>query len=91
VIGILFDVFDFFYQELMHVYIASSIARIILIFGIWLVPAIPVILYEARFTESRWKASLACVLTWSAAIVSYYLYTAKKDYTTTDWVQKPSP
>ncbi len=73
-IGILFGVFDFFYQGLLQVYLDSSIVRVILTFAIWLVPAIPVVLHEAWITASRWKASLACILTWSAAIVSYYLY-----------------
>ena len=73
-IGFLFGVFDFFYQELMQGLTTATFIRVILIFGIWLVPAVPIILSEAWSSNSRWKAVLACMFTWIAAVVSYYLY-----------------
>lgn len=72
-VGILFGVLDFFFQQLVQTVNAFGL-RNILILGIWLVPAFPVILHEARITRSRCKAGLACVITWSAAVISYYLW-----------------
>jgi hypothetical protein len=40
--------------------------------GIWLVPAIPAAIYEERKSQSLWRAGLACMIVWSAAIFSYY-------------------
>ncbi len=77
-IGILFGVFDFYYQEMIQGLPVSNIVRLAVIFGIWLVPAIPVVLYEAKATRSPFKSALANVLTWSVAILSYYLYLAVK-------------
>jgi hypothetical protein len=42
--------------------------------GIWLVPAIPAAIYEERQSQSLWRAGLACVIVWSAAIFSYYAF-----------------
>lgn len=42
--------------------------------GIWLVPAIPAAIYEERRSQSLWRAGLACVIVWSAAIFSYYAF-----------------
>jgi hypothetical protein len=42
--------------------------------GIWLVPAIPAAIYEERQSQSLWRAGVACVIVWSAAIFSYYAF-----------------
>jgi hypothetical protein len=80
-IGIVFGVFDFYYQIFIHNIfydqLLSSLGRSlvwpILILGIWLVPIIPIILYEAKFSHSSWLPALASALTWSTSVVAYYL------------------
>ncbi len=79
--GILFGIFDFYY----HAFISNTLSLqqlrglfaelvwLVLSVGIWLVPVIPVILYEARISRSTWRAALASVLTWCAAVAAYYL------------------
>ena len=73
-IGILFGIFDFFYQELIAGIGGSNILRILVTTGVWLIPAIPIILYEAKVSQTTWKPALANVLTWVMAVISYYLY-----------------
>jgi len=45
-------------------------------YGIWLVPLIPVVNYEAKNTQKIVNPMLAGMLTWSFAIFSYYAYYA---------------
>lgn len=46
----------------------------VLIWGIWLVPAIPVGLYVAKRTHSVPSSALAVVILWIAAVFAYYAY-----------------
>ncbi|MEN6350438.1 MAG: hypothetical protein ABFD08_13720 [Syntrophomonas sp.] len=78
VIGVLFGVFDFYYQEFTSGIITSYAIWFLVAWGIWLVPAIPVALYESKVSESRIMSALANVLTWSVSAISYYLYMAFK-------------
>ena len=71
-VGILFGIFDFYFQQID--FGASSLARVLAIFGIWLVPLVPIALYEARISRSILKPALASIFTWSIAIIAYYLY-----------------
>jgi hypothetical protein len=71
--GILFGVFDFYYQMPMQ-HIESSLLRLVAILGIWLVLAVPVAINEVRVTGSAWKAALASLVSWIAAVISYYLF-----------------
>ena len=73
-IGLLFGIFDFFYQELTAEIGSTSILRLLVATGVWLLPAIPVVLYEARLSQTTWKPALANVLVWVMAVISYYLY-----------------
>jgi hypothetical protein len=74
-IGVLFGIFDFFYQELIAgVGGGSNILRILVTTGVWLIPAVPVVLYEAKVSQTVWKPALANVLTWVTAVIAYYLY-----------------
>jgi hypothetical protein len=73
-IGALFGVFDFYYQEFAQAINTSNIILSILTLGIWLVPVVPVALYEARTSVSRVRSALASIITWSVAIISYYLF-----------------
>ncbi|MTV49882.1 hypothetical protein GJ688_12955 [Heliobacillus mobilis] len=82
--GIVFGVFDFYYHgflsNLMHLQTYSSLAGeitwLVLSIGIWVVPIVPIALYEAKISRSMLRSALANSLTWSAAIVSYYLTNA---------------
>lgn len=73
--GITFGVFDYFFQQAVSQH-SSLIARVVVIYGIWLIPLIPIALHEARVSNSIVKSALASALTWSVAIVSYYFYMA---------------
>ncbi len=75
-IGIMFGIFDVYYQALTANRSSSLVIGLVIACGIWLVPAIPVDLYEAKISQSRLKSAAANVLTWSAAVFSYYLYIA---------------
>lgn len=72
-IGILFGVFDFYYQNFTQQVDVSSLVRIILILGVWLVPLIPIILYETKVTRSTRRAALASAFTWCVSVAAYYL------------------
>ena len=78
IIGIGFGVFDFYYQGFIQNSFASSllgeITRVMLILGIWLVPVIPIVLYETKVSQSRVMSALTCSLTWCISIISYYLF-----------------
>ncbi|HOR00925.1 MAG TPA: hypothetical protein PLJ35_19090 [Anaerolineae bacterium] len=84
VIGIVFGAIDFFYLGFLYklagpqVLFASFPAGrfllwLVLNVGIWLVPVIPIALYEARLSRSRLRSAVASLCTWCAAIVAYYL------------------
>src|SRR5215213_6112580 len=83
-IGIVFGVFDFYYQTFISNTFSDqlvgglgrSLVWLILIVGVWLVPIIPIILHEAKFSGSSWLPALASALTWSTSVVAYYLTNA---------------
>jgi hypothetical protein len=78
IIGVLFGVFDFYYQEFTSGIVTSYAIWLIVTWGIWLVPAIPVTIYESKVSESIMMAALMNVLTWSVSVISYYMYMAFK-------------
>ncbi|HOQ02096.1 MAG TPA: hypothetical protein PK604_15025 [Acetivibrio clariflavus] len=78
IVGILFGVFDFFYQELTSGIISSYATWFIVAWGIWLIPIIPISIYEAKVTKSCLRSAFTSVITWSISIVSYYLFMAVK-------------
>ncbi len=45
-------------------------------YGIWLVPVIPVAIYEVKQSHSIRLAALSAVVTWVTALFSYYAYYA---------------
>ena len=74
-IGVLFGLFDYYFQQIAQS--GTSLAtRIMIIYGIWLVPLVPIALYEVKRSRSELKTALACAFTWSVAIIAYYLYMA---------------
>lgn len=84
IIGLIFGVIDWFYLDwLAHISWGSLGESILVIpiiilmnYGIWLVPIVPVVIYEARHAERMISPMLAGMLTWSCAIFSYYVYYA---------------
>lgn len=81
-IGLIFGIIDWFYLDwLAHISWGSLGESILVVpiiivmnYGIWLVPIIPVVIYEARHAEKIIYPMLAGMLTWSCAIFSYYVY-----------------
>lgn len=78
----MFGVFDFYYQGLISDFFYSSllgkIFRLMLILGVWIVPVIPIVLYEAKISKSRVLPALASSLTWCISVILYYLTNAVK-------------
>lgn len=73
-VGTLFGIIDFYYPSFFpHLAVHSAIMGFLLTFGVWLVPAVPVSLYEANASKSRFRASLANILTWCVSVIVYYL------------------
>jgi len=72
IVGLLFGIFDFHYQQFIPKVISSHKILFLGIWGIWLMPIIPIALYETKQSGSRLKSSFACMLTWSISIFSYY-------------------
>jgi hypothetical protein len=86
-LGALFGAFDFVYLGFLRALPADRLfgagplgrsLQLIVTFGvlnlgIWLIPAVPAALYEARRSGSRALAALASLLVWVAGIVAYYL------------------
>jgi hypothetical protein len=81
-VGLIFGIIDWFYLDwLAHISWGSLGESILVVpiiivmnYGIWLVPIIPVVIYEARHAEKIIYPMLAGMLTWSCAIFSYYVY-----------------
>ncbi|HPL30778.1 MAG TPA: hypothetical protein PLG21_22255 [Anaerolineae bacterium] len=87
VIGIVFGAIDFFYLGFLYglagpqvLFASFPVGRfllwLVLNVGIWLVPVIPIAVYEARLSRSRLRSVVASLSTWCAAIVAYYLTNA---------------
>ncbi|MBX4262792.1 hypothetical protein KTC96_23320 (plasmid) [Clostridium estertheticum] len=74
IIGVLFGVFDFFYQEFTEGMATSYAMWFVVAWAIWLIPIIPVVIYEAKVSKSSVMSALANVLTWSVSTISYYLF-----------------
>src|SRR5579875_829176 len=76
-VGILFGVFDFYYPDILdfsfHPRFGGHVIGFGLNFGIWLVPAISIIIYEAKVSRSRVLPALASSLTWCISVIFYYL------------------
>ena len=78
VVGVLFGVFDFYFLNFIPKWatnsiVLSQIIGILLTFGVWLVPSLPIVLYETKISRSRMLSALANVLTWSIAVIVYYV------------------
>ena len=81
-IGLFFGMIDWFYlNSLAHISWGSLGESILVVpiiigmnYGIWLVPIIPAVIYEARHAQRIRNSMFAGMLTWSCAIFSYYAY-----------------
>ena len=80
-IGLIFGVLDWYYlnwlthdlgQALMANPIFWRVVKNILNYGIWLVPIIPVVVIESRKAANLKGPAYAGMLTWGAAVFSYY-------------------
>jgi len=86
IIGISFGVFDFYYHSFLSNILArqqaftpstgGEIIWLTLSIGIWLVPIIPIAIYEVKNSKSKLLTIFASTLTWCTSIVSYYLTNA---------------
>ncbi len=86
-IGTVFGALDFFYLGFLYelagpqVLFASFPAGRLLLWlllnvGVWLVPVVPIAVYEARLSRSGLRSAIASLSTWCAAIIAYYLANA---------------
>ena len=81
-VGLAFGILDWYYLDLLAHFPWGSFGDSILVvpviillnYGIWLVPVIPVVWLEARRNQRLLYPILAGMLTWSCAIFSYYAY-----------------
>ena len=82
-IGLSFGILDWYYLDWLAFGFGQSLTvgpvltialMIALNYGIWLVPIIPVVIFEARKAEKIKGPILAGILTWCAAILSYYIF-----------------
>jgi hypothetical protein len=84
IIGFVFGIIDWFYLNWIAHISWRSLGESILVvpiiiimnYGIWLVPIVPVVIYEAKISNKYIFPILAGILTWSCAIFSYYAYYA---------------
>src|SRR5690242_5612845 len=79
VIGFIFGLFDWFFNESIissfpDYNIIFSLIGLIVKWGIWLVPAIPIAILEAKRTYRPSTSAIAVVFVWLTAIITYYLY-----------------
>jgi hypothetical protein len=77
-VGVLFGIFDFYYQELTQGIVTSSLLWFIVAWGIWLMPVIPIVLYAAKASQSKLISTLASIVTWCTAVISYYVFLMMK-------------
>jgi hypothetical protein len=85
VIGLIFGIFDWFYLDWLSRDFGPNLGEnpfivipiiIGLNYGIWLVPVIPVVIYEIKQADTIKGPILAAILTWCCALFSYYTFYA---------------
>lgn len=83
-LGLVFGILDWFYLNWLAHISWGSLGQSILVvpiillmnYGIWLLPIIPVVIFEVRHVDKIIYPMLAGSLTWCCAIFSYYAYYA---------------
>lgn len=76
--GILFGIFDFYFQIWNRPWMLPGALRFVVVWGVWLVLLVPVALVESRISQSAWMAAAAGAFTWSVSIIAYYLFMGVK-------------
>ncbi|SFU42861.1 hypothetical protein SAMN04487886_102523 [Clostridium sp. DSM 8431] len=78
IIGILFGIFDFYYQEfterLNYIFNRNILVWFIVAWGIWLIPVIPIDFYEAKTFKNIKQPIIANIFIWVIAVCSYYIW-----------------
>ena len=77
-IGILFGVFDFYFLNFVTPWSTqfswfNEIVGFVLTFGVWLLPSIPILIYEKKSSPSLILPTFANCLTWCISVIIYYL------------------
>jgi hypothetical protein len=80
--GILFGVIDWYYLNLLGRFPWGNLGNslfivpviIVLNYGIWLLPVLPITIHESRVSRSALRSALAGALCWSCSIISYYFF-----------------
>jgi len=90
-IGLCFGILDWYFLDLLaslnqiqflneglpaFVQVLVVILLVSMNYGIWLIPVIPVAIYEMKRSNSIRKSAGAAIIVWSVAILSYYAYYA---------------
>lgn len=81
IVGFLFGIADWYYLNWLAHFSWGELGNslfvipviIALNYGIWLVPVLPVTLYESKISGSARRSAIAGALCWSCSILSYYL------------------
>lgn len=81
-IGLVFGVVDWYYLDLLTHISWGQLGEsplvvpviIALNYGVWLVPVVPIAIYETRRHKLALPSALASVTVWSSAIFGYYTY-----------------
>lgn len=79
VIGFIFGIFDWYFSESLissfpDYNLFFLLIGLIIKWGIWLVPAIPIAIHEVKRTHRSITSMIAVVVVWLTAIITYYLY-----------------
>ncbi len=81
-VGFLFGIADLYYLNLLAHFPWGKLQNnpivipiiILLNYGIWLVPVLPVTFYESRTSGAVSRSAMAGALCWVCSIISYYIY-----------------
>lgn len=76
-LGVLFGVFDFYFQTWIYQLFpmgTRSITMLVPILGVWLVLVVPIAIHEGKTSGSVWPAAASSAFTWSVSVVAYYLF-----------------
>ncbi|GHU08304.1 hypothetical protein FACS189431_4310 [Alphaproteobacteria bacterium] len=72
-IGVVFGIIDYYIQLLTRTF-DSRLAYAVVAFGVWLIPAVPIAIYEMKVSKSILRTMLTTVATWVVAVFVYYTY-----------------
>lgn len=81
-VGLLFGIADWYYLDGLAHFKWGAFGNSLLVvpviialnYGIWLLPVLPIAIYESRTSCSARQTALAGALCWSTSIIGYYIY-----------------